>query len=119
MQKTLLFGPGLLFPTLEGSKRVTIRRFRPEAHVFVEGEEFVGIFADGKDVLLVATADTVVRTFAEITDSEAREDGYDDATAMFEGMKQYYPDLQLTDSVGIIRYRTVPNDHGLPRYVEA
>lgn len=108
----LLFGEGLLDPTLSGEKRVTLRKYRPEAHDFQKDDEFRGKFKDGFDVWLVAIADTEVKTFQELTDDEAKEDGFLDAKDAYEGMHKYYPDLKLTDKLAIIRFDTVKGENG-------
>ena len=77
--KKLIFGKGLLAPTLTGERTISIRKFRKEAHDFIEEESFIGSFQDGLDIILVAIEDTAVKTFDKLTDKEAREDGYKDA----------------------------------------
>lgn len=111
--KELLFGEGLLQPTLEGKKRITIRKYRLGAHTFAKGDYVRGKFADGLDLVLVITEDTVVKPFRELTDEEAREDGFSDANAVLPGMQHYYSDLGPDDAAGVIRFR-IPEIDGIP-----
>jgi hypothetical protein len=105
--KTIIFGGGLLEPTLSGQKQITLRKYREEAHNLHEGEIFVGSFKEGLDILLQATADTEVKTFKELTDLEAQADGFSDAKEAFTGMQKYYPDLTPETKLGILRYEIV------------
>lgn len=102
--KTLLFGDGLMAPTLKGEKLITLRKYRAEAHDFEEGEWFVGKFKDGLDILLMATADTEVKTFNDLLDEEAIEDGFESVNDAFEKMHKYYPDLTKEDKLAILRF---------------
>jgi hypothetical protein len=108
-QKELAFGTGLLEPTLTGKKQITMRKFRPEAHLFLAGDIFIGKFADGMDVPLQTTADTEVKIVAEITDEEAQADGFNDADDAYLGLKSYYPDLTPDSQLGIIRFTLLEN----------
>ena len=56
--KRLIFGEGLMFPTLTGEKQITLRKYRAGSHDFVKGEVIRGEFKDGLNVLLQITADT-------------------------------------------------------------
>ncbi|HOY61133.1 MAG TPA: hypothetical protein PK045_01345 [Candidatus Woesebacteria bacterium] len=103
-ERILKFGEGLLKPTLSQEKRMTLRRYRPEAHDFKEGQYFVGRFADGLDIVLKATVDTEITTFGKLTDDIARQDGFTDAQDAFLGMKKYYEDLTPDTPCAIIRY---------------
>ena len=114
MKKLLFGGEGLMAATLNGKKEITLRKYRKGAHDFTRDEFFIGSFEEGLDILLFAMADTSLTfTFGDLPDSIAREDGFQDSTDMFEQMKGYYPDLQKTDRVAIIRYRKVL-DNGAP-----
>lgn len=104
--KTLLFGEGLLAPTLEGRKRITIRKFRAEAHSFIEGEIILGKFAEGPELALRILADTKVLQAGALSDAIAREDGFADAADMMVQMRRYYPDFGPETQVGVIRYET-------------
>lgn len=102
--KRLLFGEGLMIPSIKGKKRITLRKYRKDAHDFLNGETFVGEFKDGLDIPLRITADTVTKPFSELTDEEAREDGFLDAEDAFKGLGKYYEGLTKEDVVAVIRY---------------
>jgi hypothetical protein len=102
--KRLVFGEGLMGPSLSGEKMITLRKYRPGAHDFTQGEMVIGEFKDGLDVLLTITADTEKKPFSEITDDEARADGYKNAQEAFQGLKDYYPDLKKSDIAAKIRF---------------
>ena len=108
--KKLIFGKGLLAPTLKGEKKISIRKFREEAHDFIKGEPFIGSFQDGLDIILMATSNTKVKPFSELTDKEAEEDGFKNAEDAFENLKKFYPDLKPEDTAGIIRYEILQID---------
>lgn len=109
--KKIIFGKGLLIPTLKGEKKITIRKFRKEAHDLIEDEPFVGSFQNGLDIILVATKDTKVKLFSEITDKEAREDGYKNARNLFSRFrKDFYSDLKEEKTAAIIRYEIMRVD---------
>jgi len=103
----LIFGEGLMIPTLEGRKRITLRKYRAGAHDFREQEAILGVFKDGLNILLWINADTEKKPFNALTDEEAREDGFENAKDAFENLKEYYPDLKLTDICAIIRYQVL------------
>jgi hypothetical protein len=111
--KTIIFGEGLLTPTLKGEKQISLRKYREEAHKLHKGEVFVGSFKDGLDILLQVTADTEVKTFRDLTDSEAQADGFADAPDAFEKMHVYYPNLDIDTELGILRFEVARID-GVP-----
>ncbi|MBI2635183.1 MAG: ASCH domain-containing protein [Parcubacteria group bacterium] len=108
--KRLIFGEGLMSPTLTGDKQITLRKYRTGSHDFVKGEVIRGEFKDGLNILLQVTADTEKKPFSELTNEEARADGFEDAEAAFNGLKDYYPDLQKSDLSATIRYKIVEVD---------
>lgn len=112
--KRLIFGEGLMIPTITGKKRITLRRYRPGAHDFVTGEVICGEFADGLAIPLTVTADTEKKPFSALTDEEARQGGYENAVAAFEGLKKYYPDLQKSDPLALVRYEVYKIAGGIP-----
>ena len=102
--KRLIFGEGLMFPTLAGEKQITLCKYRAGSHDFVTGEVIRGEFKDGWNILLQITADTEKKPFSELTDQEAQEDGFESAKDAFNDLKDYYPDLQWSDLLATIRY---------------
>ncbi|MEK7637835.1 MAG: ASCH domain-containing protein [Patescibacteria group bacterium] len=111
--KRLIFGAGLLSPTLTGDKKMTLRRYRAGSHDFEEGEAVIGEFKDGLNLLLRITADTKKKPFSKLTDEEARADGFADAADAFENLKEYYPDLKKSDLMATICYEVFGVD-GIP-----
>ena len=105
--KTLIFAGGHLEPSLSGKKRITIRKYRPEAHDFKKGELVIGEFLNGYDMLLQILADTEMVLFRNLPDQPAQEDGYINSKEAFLGPKEYYPDLTEDDKAAIIRYRVI------------
>ena len=101
--KRLVFGEGLLIPSLDGSKRYTVRKYREDAHDFKKDEIVIGEFKDGLDVLLRIVKDTKKDTFSLLKASKknvVRNEYYFD-TEYFEDLKQYYPDLTW-DTMGAV-----------------
>jgi hypothetical protein len=111
--KVVIFGGGFLEPTLRGDKEITIRRYRLGVHDIKAGQYLIGHFIEGYDLLLQATADTVVKTFGDLTDEEAQADGFVDAKDALSGMRRFYPDLKKEDQLAIIRFE-IPKIEGIP-----
>lgn len=105
--KKLLFGPGLLEPTFDGRKRITIRRYRQEAHDFQEGEYVLGVFDEGVTLLLRITNPTEVYVFSKVPEAHACMDGFEDRNDLFNGLKTYYADLKWSDEAGVIQFEPV------------
>ena len=108
--KVVVFDEGLLTATLSGDKKITLRRYRPEAHDYRVGELFIGRFREGLDILLRATADTQVKKFEQLTDEEAQDDGFENAQDAFIGMGKYYTDLKTDEQLAILRYEIAKID---------
>lgn len=101
--KRLVFGEGLMVPSLDGSKRFTVRKYREGAHDFLKDEIVIGEFKDGFNILLHITEDTKKDTFKHLKRSKKETDknGYYFDTEYFEDLKQYYPDLTW-DTIGAV-----------------
>ncbi|NBQ17345.1 hypothetical protein EBU24_03445 [bacterium] len=102
--QTLNFGKGHMMTTIAGTKKITLRKYGVEPLDFKKNEIIYGEFKDGLTFLLKITADTEKKFFNDLTDKEAQEDGFINAKDAFNGLKIYYPDLQLSDILAIIRY---------------
>ena len=111
--RILLFGKGLLAPTLTEEKQISLRKFRQEAHDFKKGEYFIGSFKDDLDILLQATEDTEVKLFKELSPDDVISDGFEDVQDAFEKMHIYYPELTMEDKMGLIHYE-IPKINGIP-----
>ncbi|MBI2037155.1 MAG: hypothetical protein HYT14_02235 [Candidatus Liptonbacteria bacterium] len=93
--KRLVFGEGLMVPSLDGSKRFTVRKYREGAHDFEKHDIAIGEFKDGFDILICITEDTKKAPFRELKRSKRKsekEGGYYFDEAYFEDLKSYYPD---------------------------
>jgi hypothetical protein len=95
-----------------------LRRYK-DYHNFKAGEIIKGVFEDGLVILLKITKDTEIKTFADLTDEEAMEDGFSNAEDAFDGLKCWYPDLMEDDLMGVVRFEILTID-GEPvvRYTE-
>lgn len=103
--KRLVFGKGLLNPVLRGEKKITLRKYRPRAHDFYIREIICGEFLDGMDILLYIINNTKTKPFSELTNEEAKEDGYQNAEHAYNDLKiNFYPDLSQSDTLAIIRF---------------
>lgn len=113
--KTLVFGPGLLEPTLNGEKRFSVRKYREGAHDFVAGETVLGEFKDGLNVLLQITHDTKIGTFEELkSPPDADNDNeYWFDESYFNELGEYYPGLKWDDTGAIVFFQILHVD-GVP-----
>ncbi len=106
--KRLTFGECLLHPTIAGTKKITLRKYHPDAHDFTQGQVIIGEFKDGMNLLLEITADTQTKPFSDLTDEEAREDGYEDAQDAWGDLPEYYEgNFAKTDMMAIIRFQVL------------
>ena len=84
----------------DGSKRVTMRHNDPvqvgPASLVFEGDEEV--------TLPGRITSTVGRIVREVTDEEAREDGFPDAASVLPALRNYYPGLSGDDHIVIVRF---------------
>jgi len=114
--KRLIFGTGLMAPSLDGSKRFTIRKYREGSHDFVKDEIVVGQFHDGLNILLRVTEDTKKDTFKRLKRSRRqmeKDDGHYFDAQYFTDLKQYYPDLTW-DTMGAVIFFEVLKVNGVP-----
>ena len=106
----LIFGEGLLGVTLQGIKKITLRKYREGSHDFLEGQIIRGEFMDGLNILLEVTSATETKKFSDLTDQEAQEDGFADAEDAFNELKEYYPGLSKEDDLATIRFKILTHD---------
>ena len=95
-----------LFPALKlGGKRVTIRKGRRDIQL---GKLVFSPTTPDKKIKPVKVNVTEVRykRLQDVTNDEAKCDGFWDASHMYSGMKKYYPDLKRTDEVTFIIFTT-------------
>ncbi len=86
-------------PLIEtGRKRSTIRsgirRVEPGGAAIVAG----------KQVIPVRLTRHVVKRFDELTEDDARTDGFDSLGALLEALRRFYPDLRGEDPVTIVYF---------------
>ena len=111
--KQLVFGAGLLEPSIAGEKKITLRKYRAGSHDFSRGEIVRGAFKDGVDILLTITADTEKKPFSALTDGEAQEDGFEGTDDAFCGLLDSYPEFKRSDTIAVIRFAVATVD-GIP-----
>jgi cytidine deaminase len=96
----LRFRGGHLAAVRDGSKRVTMR-FGDPVRV---GSALLVFELDDEISLPGRIVSTVTKTVGGITDEEAREDGFAGAAEVLPGLRDYYPELRLTDEIVIVRF---------------
>ena len=113
--RRLKFAKGLLRPVISGDKKITLRRYKAEAHDFNVGDVILGIFEDGLSIPLLVTKDTVAKRFSELTEDEAIEDGFSDSQSAFEGVRKHYPHTAMfwLDYMAVIRFEVLKVE-GIP-----
>lgn len=84
----------------DGSKRVTMR-WRDPVQV---GPALLVFEFDDEFSLLGRITSTVSKPIGSITDEEAREDGFASAADVLPGLRDYYPELQSSDEIVIVRF---------------
>jgi cytidine deaminase len=99
-RQRLRFRAGHLAAVRDGSKRVTIR-FKDPVQV---GPAFLVFEFDDEISVPGRITSTVAKTVGNITDDEAREDGFARAADVLPGLRDYYPQLQPEDEVVIVRF---------------
>lgn len=83
-----------------GRKRVTLRFGDP-----VQVGPALLVFEGDDDVTLPGRiTSTAARRVSDLSDAEAREDGFADAAAVLPGLRDYYPDLSGDDHVVLVRF---------------
>jgi cytidine deaminase len=84
----------------DGSKRVTMR-FKDPVQV---GPALLVFQSDDEVCLSGRITSTVAKPIDSITDEEAREDGFTSAADILPGLRDYYPNLQSSDEIVIVRF---------------
>lgn len=99
MQRLRFWG-GHLAAVREGRKRVTMR-FEDPVDV---GPAMLVFELDDEVTLPGWITSTVAKRVDEVTDDEAREDGFGDAAGVLPGLRGYYPQLRLDSPIVIVRF---------------
>ena len=105
--KKLVFGKGLLTPTVNQEKNYTVRKYAGARHDFEDGEWFIGEFLDGIDIPLVIARPSVRGSFEDLVNRHALD------VEFFDTLKDYYPDITEQDQLVIIFYEVAKID-GVP-----
>lgn len=96
-------------PIAEGTKKITIRKFDGDRHMFKKDEPMIAVFPvnayAAKMGYLEVTADTEVLKARDVSESICQDDGFIDHEDMMNGMKNYYPDFNDDTEVAIIRFK--------------
>ena len=107
MEKQTLLLADDLFPSLEdGDKRITIRRGYREIRL---GKL---TFEGAKDKGLQCEVEVIEVTHVRVSgvsDEECQADGFDNWVAFYQGMKKYYPDLDVSEECTLIYFE----NHGM------
>ena len=113
--KRLIFGEGLMAPSLDGSKRFTVRVYREGSHDFTKGEIIKGEFKDGLTILLQIVADTKKAPFQELKclRKDLDKNGYYFDARYFKELGTYYADMTW-ETMGAIVFFEVLKVNGVP-----
>ena len=114
--KRLIFGEGLMFPSLDGSKHFTIRKYREGAHDFKKGETVIAEFKDGLTILITITEDTKKASFKDLVRSKeefGKHGGYYFDTEYYRTLRSYYPGMKWSDVGAVISYEIL-KVNGIP-----
>lgn len=84
----------------DGSKRVTMR-FRDPVQV---GPALLVFESDQEFSLRGRITSTAAKPIGSITDEDARADGFASAADVLPGLRDYYPQLQPSDEIVIVRF---------------
>jgi hypothetical protein len=110
--KKLVFGRGLMSPSLDGQKTFTIRKYKEGTHDFKKGEIIKGVFRDGLDILLQITDDPIKNSFKNLRRARLYlpTNGYYFDNKYFKDLKVWYPDLTWDDIGTVIRFEVLKVD---------
>lgn len=96
----LRFRAGHLPAVRDGGKRMTMRFNDP-----VQVGPALLVFESEDEISLPGRiTSTVAKPVGEVTDDEAREDGFGGAADVLPGLRDYYPGLQSSDEIVIVRF---------------
>ncbi len=94
------FHPVHLAAVRAGTKRITMRFQEPVA----VGPALLVFELPEPVVLTGRVTATTAKRVDEVSDAEARDDGFDGSGAVLAGLRAYYPDLRLDDEVVVVRF---------------
>jgi hypothetical protein len=96
--QTLKLADDLLIPLLEGNKELTIRRGRRDIQLGPLKFETVS----GNDEVEVEVIEVRYVRISGVPDDICKEDGFENWVDFYEGMKRFYPDLDVSEECTII-----------------
>jgi hypothetical protein len=97
--RRLKFKKRYLQMILEGRKRSTIRLGR-----LVLRDRLLTIVGDGKPIALARVDEVIYKKVRELTDEDARVDGFRGLIDLFRELRRIYGNFGLEDDVTIIRF---------------
>jgi len=97
--RRLKFKKRYLQMIIEGRKRSTIRLGR-----LVLRDRLLTIVGDGKPIALARVDEVIYKKVRELTDEDARVDGFRGLIELFRELRRIYGDFGLEDDVTIIRF---------------
>jgi len=97
--RRLKFKKRYLQMILEGRKRSTIRLGR-----LVLRDRLLTIVGDGRPIALARVDEVIYKKVRELTDEDARVDGFRGLIDLFRELRRIYGDFGLEDDVTIIRF---------------
>ncbi|MGC9210090.1 MAG: ASCH domain-containing protein [Acidilobus sp.] len=97
--RTLKFKKRYLEKVLEGRKRSTIRLGR-----VVVRDRIVTIVGDGRPVALARIDEVIYKKVKDLTDEDARLDGFKGLAELFRELRKIYGDFTLEDDITILRF---------------
>jgi len=100
-EQRLHFRGSHLAAVRDGSKRITMRFDDP---LSVGPARLVFEVDDDEVTMAGRITSTVARAVHEVTDEEAREDGFPDAAGLLVGLRSYYPGLTADDQIVLVRF---------------
>lgn len=103
-------------PSLDGSKRFTVRKYREGSHDFTRDEVVIGEFKDGLNILIRITEDTLKAPFNELERSREvaeKKGGYWFDEEYFGDLQSYYPGLTWDDTGAVVSFEVL-HVNGVP-----
>ncbi|GAB3408972.1 ASCH domain-containing protein [Flindersiella endophytica] len=100
VRQQVRFHPDYLEPVRSGAKRTTIRFHDP----FHTGPADLVFELDEEVVLHGDVTRTSHKHVHDLTDDDARADGFADLAELMERLRFHYPDLQPTDEIDVVHF---------------
>lgn len=92
------------FPLVRaGSKSSTVRKGERDVRAY---ESLILTDGSNNDITVRVT-DVKIKRLDELTETEARRDGFESIQDLIEGLKEFYPNITLQDPVTIIGFKII------------